>query len=106
MGFPRHPDDPSRMASWTFATAAPGVRGRPRARRPRPLGQLCAERGTDVLLGVGLVALVAVLLAFLPHAFSVDSWLALVAGREVWQSGLPHHEILTSLALGSPWIDQ
>jgi hypothetical protein len=36
----------------------------------------------------------------------VDSWLALVTGREVWQSGLPHHETLTALAQGAPWIDQ
>jgi hypothetical protein len=95
------------MASWTLATeAAPNARGLPGVRRRVSLAGLCADRGTDVLLGVGLVALVAVLLAFLPHAFSVDSWLALATGREVWQSGLPHHETLTALALGAPWIDQ
>jgi hypothetical protein len=59
-----------------------------------------------VLAGVGLLAVASVLLIFLPHAFSVDSWLALVTGREVWQSGLPHHETLTALAQGAPWIDQ
>ena len=67
---------------------------------------LCTDRGTDVLLGVGLLTLMAGLLAFLPHAFSVDSWLALTAGREVWQSGLPHHETLTALSYGVPWIDE
>lgn len=46
------------------------------------------------------------LLAFLPGAFSVDSWLALVAGREVWTSGLPHQETLTALSHGGAWIDQ
>ena len=59
-----------------------------------------------MLLGVGLATMVAVLLAFLPRAFSVDSWLALVAGREVWQSGLPQQETLTALAHGASWIDQ
>lgn len=94
------------MASWTFATeAAPGIRRMPRARR-ESLVDRCGERGHDVLLGVGLVAVAAVLLVFLPHAFNVDSWLALVTGREVWQSGLPHHETLTALAQGAPWIDQ
>jgi hypothetical protein len=94
------------MASWTFATqAAPGIRGLPRARR-ESLVDLCGRRGGDVLVGVGLVAVTSVLLIFLPHAFSVDSWLALVTGREVWQSGLPHHETLTALAQGAPWIDQ
>jgi hypothetical protein len=94
------------MASWTYATeAAPGIRTLPRGRR-ESLVELCAERGNDVLLGVGLVAVAAVLLIFLPHAFNVDSWLALVTGREVWQSGLPHHETLTALAQGTPWVDQ
>src|ERR1700731_1336319 len=94
------------MASWTLAPeAAPKIRRLPRVRRESLVG-LCAERGNDVLLGVGLVAVTAVLLVFLPHAFNVDSWLALVSGREVWQSGLPHHETLTVLAQGAPWIDQ
>jgi hypothetical protein len=60
----------------------------------------------DVLLAVALMALALALLAFLPTAFNVDSWLALVAGREVWQSGLPHHEVLTSMSHGVTWIDQ
>ncbi len=94
------------MASLTFATeAAPRIRRLPGV-RGESLLELCGERGTDVLLGVGLVAVAAVLLIFLPHAFNVDSWLALVTGREVWQSGIPHHETLTALAQGAPWIDQ
>jgi hypothetical protein len=39
-------------------------------------------------------------------AFNVDSWLALAAGRQVWRSGIPHHEMLTVIAHGHPWIDQ
>ena len=95
------------MASWTFATeAAPDLRGLSGVRPRRSLVQLMANRGTDVLLVVGVLTLVALLLAFLPHAFSVDSWLALVTGRDVWQSGLPHHDTLTALSYGAPWVDQ
>jgi hypothetical protein len=70
------------------------------------LSDLLARRGSDVLLAVAIMALAAALLAYLPSAFSVDSWLALVTGRDVWQSGLPHHEALTSLSHGATWIDQ
>jgi hypothetical protein len=72
----------------------------------RPLPGLFRLRGVDVLLMVALVSLAAVLLALLPGAFNVDSWLALVTGREVWQTGLPHHEVLTSMSHGIGWIDQ
>lgn len=53
-----------------------------------------------------MAALAVVLLVALPASFSVDSWLALVAGRDIWQSGLPHHEALTSIAHNVQWIDQ
>jgi hypothetical protein len=70
------------------------------------LPDVFSRSGVDVLLAVALMALALALLAFLPTAFNVDSWLALVAGREVWQSGLPHHEVLTSMSHGVTWIDQ
>jgi hypothetical protein len=35
-----------------------------------------------------------------------DTWLALVAGRDVAAHGIPHHESLTVLAHGRRWIDQ
>lgn len=79
------------------ATTRPGSRWLRRA---------LSERGVDVLLAVALVVLAAGLLAFLPSAFSVDSWLALVTGREIWQTGLPHHEVLTAMSHGIKWIDQ
>jgi hypothetical protein len=95
------------MASSTFAAeAAPNLRRLPGLRRTASLVDACGRHGTDVLLGVGLMAMTAVLLVALPNAFSVDSWLALVSGRELWQSGIPHHETLTALAHGAPWIDQ
>jgi len=70
------------------------------------LADVFSRRGVDVLLAVSLMVLATGLLAFLPSAFSVDSWLALVTGREVWQTGIPHHEVLTSMSHGITWIDQ
>ncbi len=64
-----------------------------------------ARMGVDALLAVAVLGFVTILLS-LPIDFSNDSWLALVTGREVWQSGVPHHELLTSLAAGHQWIDQ
>jgi hypothetical protein len=70
------------------------------------LPEVCSRSGVDVLLAVAVIALAVALLAFLPTAFNVDSWLGLVAGREIWQSGLPHQEVLTSMSHGVSWIDQ
>jgi hypothetical protein len=72
----------------------------------RSLTDIVAAWGSDVLLGVALLALAAILLAGLPGDFNVDSWLALVTGREVFIGGIPHHEVLTVMSQGAPWIDQ
>lgn len=72
----------------------------------RSLARVFSDRGSDVLLAVAMLALGAGLIAYLPGAFSVDTWLALATGRDVWQSGLPHHETLTALSHGAVWIDQ
>ncbi len=54
-----------------------------------------------------LIAGVAVaLLAVLPQSMLQDTWLALVGGREIAHSGIPHHVTLTSLAHGRGWEDQ
>src|SRR5437763_15747209 len=63
-------------------------------------------RGSDALLLAAVLALATGLLAYLAGAFSVDSWLALTAGRDIWQGGIPHHETLTAVGNGAPWIDQ
>lgn len=82
----------------------------PRAARrstaSRALADAFSEHGSDVLLVVAMVVIATVLIAFLPSAFSVDSWLALVTGRQVWQHGVPFHETLTAIAHGKAWIDQ
>ncbi len=74
--------------------------------RGRALAALIADHSYDIVLAAPIAILAAVLLVQLPHAFSVDSWLALVTGRLVWESGLPHHETLTVIAHGANWIDQ
>src|SRR2546421_13080478 len=68
--------------------------------------QLVTLRGSDTLL-LAVLALVAVaLLVLMPTTFLQDTWLALVAGRVLWHSGVPHHEVLTIYSAGSVWIDQ
>jgi hypothetical protein len=70
-----------------------------RSRLPgRRLTEVLSRRGADVLIAVALSEMVS--------DFNVDSWLALVTGRLVWQSGIPHRELLTMMSYGHPWIDQ
>lgn len=63
-------------------------------------------REVDLLIGVGLAAIAIVLLEILPGTILQDTWLALLAGREVSEYGLPHTETLTVFAHGRAWIDQ
>lgn len=54
-----------------------------------------------------LVAVLALVLSAIgPVLLVPDSWMTLVAGREVWESGIPRTESLTVLADGERWIDQ
>jgi hypothetical protein len=89
------------MSSLAFPHGA--ARG---SRAPRALPAVFSRRGSDVLVAVAIMAVATVLVANLPSAFDVDSWLALVAGRDIWQNGFPHHETLTVLSQGAAWIDQ
>lgn len=58
------------------------------------------------LLVVLVAALGTLLLGLAPAIFVADSWMTLVAGREIVEHGLPHRESLTVLAQGRTWIDQ
>lgn len=52
-------------------------------------------------------ALLAVVLAGIaPQLVLTDAWDGLVAGREIWQHGIPATERLTSIAAGHRWVDQ
>jgi hypothetical protein len=48
----------------------------------------------------------ALVAAVLPFTVVQDTWLALVAGREVAASGLPSTDTLTVLGAGAEWVDQ
>ncbi len=58
-------------------------------------------------LPIAVIAGCCGLLAFaLPALLVQDSWLALVDGRLVAASWLPHVDTLTYWTLGRPWVDQ
>jgi hypothetical protein len=70
------------------------------------LSELIASRGSEIVLGAPIALLAILALVQLPREVNVDSWLELVTGRLIWQSGLPHYETLTAISHGSAWIDQ
>ncbi len=55
-----------------------------------------------LLAGFGLIFL----LVFPPALIVNDSWLNLMAGREVWENGLPSVDEITVYGLGATWTDQ
>jgi hypothetical protein len=56
---------------------------------------------------VGLLATLAVVLLLIaPELMVADSWMTLLAGREVIEHGLPSTEELTLWPLGREWVDQ
>jgi hypothetical protein len=63
------------------------------------------SRGSAIVVAVFLVGLAIALLRLLAFLVNQDTWLALVAGRQVAQSGIPHHA-LTIWPGGGTWIDQ
>ncbi len=91
------------MSSLAYPRGAAARRLRGRA---HGLPAVLTRSGTDVLLVVAIGVLAVKLLTGLVGDFSVDSWLELVAGRAVWQNGIPHHETLTLISLGHAWVDQ
>jgi hypothetical protein len=75
--------------------------------RRSPVLARTADLIAENSLLVVLVALLAtVLLAVAPQLLVADSWMTLVAGREIAQHGLPSHETLTLLPFGRRWTDQ
>ena len=54
-----------------------------------------------------LVGFAVVFLSVFPPSLLVnDSFLTLVAGREIVENGLPHHDALTVIGAGRTWTDQ
>jgi hypothetical protein len=83
--------------------AAPPAPGIALARWRSRAGRLVAREALPLAALALHVALVA---AVLPFTVVQDTWLALVAGREVASSGLPSTESLTLVAAGAEWVDQ
>lgn len=84
------------MSSQAFTAARPGVRSRvPDLLREHPLTI------ASTALATGLVLILAASAGMVG-----DSWLALVAGREIAEHGLPVHDTLAVVTLGHRWVDQ
>lgn len=60
----------------------------------------------EAFLTLVLAMLFVFLVRTMPYQLVADSWLALVAGREVLDNGLPTHNTLTVWAEGVEWVDQ
>ena len=97
-------DDVTNMASLAYGPEA--TRRRQGPHRRRALASALTEHGSDVMLGVVVVAFAIVLLLDVPADYNVDTWLALVDGRFVWAHGIPHRDVFNVMTLGRPWVDQ
>jgi hypothetical protein len=77
------------------------------SQRVAPRGSLwrVAETSPFPILLVSLVGIV-LLTVFGPSLVVGDTWLTLMAGREVVQHGLPSTETITVLGQGATWTDQ
>ena len=93
----------------------PARDGRPYGERPggmRRRGPRDARAGRRILetspFPILLVSLVGIVLlsVFAPSIVVGDTWLTLMAGREVVDHGLPHTEHITILGEGRTWTDQ
>ena len=75
-------------------------------------GWLRLVRATDralcdhAALALVLALQAAFLAALVPYLLHEDTWLTLVAGRDVWQHGIPTHDVLAVWTAGRTWIDQ
>ena len=73
---------------------------------PRPPSALARTLEENGLVIVTVAAFALVMLVELKKGLLVDGWLALAAGREIAQHGLPAHDVLTVWAQGRHWVDQ
>jgi hypothetical protein len=70
---------------------------------PRRIRLILEENALLVML---MASFIAVLLVLTPSLLIPDSWLTLIAGREIAQFGLPRTDSITVLGIGRTWIDQ
>jgi hypothetical protein len=90
--------DPSRQdpVSDTVSDTKPGPRGRVR--------RIVEEEHILVFILAGFALIF--LLIFPPALVVNDSWLSLMAGREVVENGLPSRDEITVYGMGATWTDQ
>ena len=69
-------------------------------------GRIAGVIDRNALLIVVLTACAAVLASSVRSATGPDTWYSLMAGRLIWNNGLPHHDSVASLTLGRTWVDQ
>jgi len=84
-------------------SASAGPRNRSADRVPSWIVRFLEDNGTVVMV-VGAFAVA--MLAALRTGLATDGWLALLAGREIAQHGLPSHDSLTVWTDGRRWVDQ
>jgi hypothetical protein len=70
---------------------------------PIRLARSLEENGTLVMV---VAAFGVVMLIALRNALTIDGYMALVAGREIAQHGLPSHDSLAVWTHGDRWVDQ
>jgi hypothetical protein len=58
------------------------------------------------ILALPALLLALALLAAAPARITGDTWFDLVAGRDIWTHGLPHHDRLMAFTAGRSWQDQ
>jgi len=85
------------------STVVPPVAERALRAVPIRLARSLEENGTLVMV---VAAFGVVMLIALRHALTIDGWMALVAGREIAQHGLPSHDVLAVWTHGDRWVDQ
>lgn len=90
-----------------MGAAAPEPVVTPRTDRPAasPTAVLAWIERESLLVLIS-VLYAAALLVRLPNTLGADSWLTLVAGRELRLTGLPSVDALTRWAHGASWVDQ
>ena len=69
-------------------------------------GRIVGVIDRNALLIVVLTACAAVLASSVRSAAGPDTWYSLMAGRLIWNNGLPHHDSVASMTLGRTWVDQ
>ncbi len=94
----------------TVSPVGPGPAGHVQGADAGPVprvGRLRRIAEEEYILVVLLAGFALVYLLVFPPALLVnDSWLNLMAGREVIENGLPSHDELTIYGLGNTWTDQ